>query len=180
MISRSHSTSSEVKCARLEREIGPLLVAAGKTVSTAESCTGGLLAARITSLPGSSRYFVGGVVAYANAVKERQLDVSAETLRRHGAVSAPVARQMAGGVRRRLRTDFGVAVTGIAGPGGGTRTKPVGLVYVAVAGPTACRVRKCLFKGGRAEVRKAAAETALGMLRNMLGKQGAKHGKEER
>ena len=164
----------------LEREIGRLLAAAGGTVSTAESCTGGLIAARITSVPGSSQYFVGGVVAYANAVKERQLGVSADSLRRQGAVSAAVARQMAVGARRRLGTDFGIGVTGVAGPGGGTRSKPVGLVYVAVAGPAACRVRKCLFEGGRTGIRKAAAETALKMLKNELHEQGVKHGKEDR
>ena len=165
---------------RLEREVGVLLAAAGKTISTAESCTGGLIAARITAVPGSSQYFAGGVVAYANAVKERQLGVSANTLRRFGAVSAPVARQMAFGARQRLHTDFGIGVTGVAGPGGGTRTKPVGLVYVAVAGPAACKVRKCRFEGGRAGIRKAAAETALGMLKIELLEQGVKHGKENR
>ena len=164
----------------LERKIGALLAAGGRTVSTAESCTGGLIAERISSVPGSSRYFAGGVVAYANAVKERQLGVSADALRRHGAVSAPVARQMALGVRGRLRTDFGIGVTGIAGPAGGTRSKPVGLVYVAVAGPAACRVRKCCFAGGRAGIRKASAETALEMLEKELQEQGVKHGKEDR
>lgn len=164
----------------LEKEIGSLLAAAGRTVSTAESCTGGLLAARISSVPGSSRYFEGGVVAYANRVKERLLGVPAATLRRHGAVSAPVARAMARGVCRLLRTDFGMAVTGVAGPGGGTATKPVGLVYLAVAGPAACRVRKCRFNGGRAGVRKASVETALNMLKYALREQGVKHGKEKR
>jgi PncC family amidohydrolase len=164
----------------LEREIGVLLAAACRTVSTAESCTGGLIAARITAVPDSSRYFRGSVVAYANDVKVRQLGVSPSSLLRHGAVSERVARQMAMGARRKLRTDFGVGVTGIAGPGGGTLAKPVGLVYIAVAGPAACRARKCLFEGTRVAIRKAAAETALGMLKEELHEQGVRHGKEDR
>ena len=113
----------------------------GLTLATAESCTGGLVAARLTSVPGSSDVFLGGVVAYANEVKEAELDVPAEVLAEHGAVSAETAAAMARGARERLGADVAVAVTGIAGPGGGTPEKPVGLVYLHAAGPAASRGR---------------------------------------
>ena len=107
----------------------------GLTLATAESCTGGLVAARLTSVPGSSDVFLGAVVAYADEVKARELGVPAEVLERHGAVSAEAAAAMAAGARARLGADVAVAVTGVAGPGGGTPEKPVGLVYLHAAGP---------------------------------------------
>jgi nicotinamide-nucleotide amidase len=107
----------------------------GLTLATAESCTGGLVAARLTSVPGSSDVVVGGIVAYSDDVKRTELDVPAELIERHGAVSVEVAAAMAQGARARLGADIAVAVTGIAGPGGGTPEKPVGLVYLHAEGP---------------------------------------------
>jgi nicotinamide-nucleotide amidase len=120
---------------RVEELVLSLATASGLRLATAESCTGGLVAARLTDVPGSSRSFVGGVVAYADEVKQAELDVPGELLAEHGAVSAEVAAAMAEGARRRLDADVAVAVTGIAGPDGGTPEKPVGLVYLHAAGP---------------------------------------------
>ena len=139
-------------------------VARGITVATAESCTGGLVAHLITEVPGSSAYLRGGIVAYADDVKRAALGVPAEVLAAHGAVSAQVAIAMADGVRRALGTDLGVAVTGIAGPDGGSDAKPVGLVYVAVAGLGAPAVRRFLWQGDRAANKRSSAEAALEML----------------
>lgn len=113
--------------------VGQLLTERGETLSTAESCTGGLIGHRITSVAGSSAYYKGGVISYSNEIKERVLGVDRELLERHGAVSEPVVRQMAEGVRRLMDTDYGVATSGVAGPGGGTAEKPVGMVWIAVA-----------------------------------------------
>ena len=115
--------------------VGQLLRAAGETLSVAESCTGGGLGEMLTAVPGSSDYFMGGVIAYNNRVKISLLGVNEEDLAQFGAVSATVARQMALGVKQRLETTWGLSITGIAGPGGGTETKPVGLVYIGLAGP---------------------------------------------
>lgn len=148
--------------------IGRALCSRGLTLAVAESCTGGLLGHRITSVAGSSDYFLGGVIVYANAAKTRLLGVAEETLDGHGAVSAAVAREMAQGVRRVLGADLGAAVTGVAGPGGGTPAKPVGLVFTALAHERGCRVRECRFSGDRDAVRRLSAETVLGMLRDFL------------
>ncbi len=144
-------------------------VARGLTLATAESCTGGLVAHLVTEVPGSSAYLVGGVVAYSNAVKERELGVPAEVLAAHGAVSAQVAVAMAEGVRERLATDLGVGVTGVAGPDGGTEAKPVGLVYVAVSGAGDPVVRRFLWPGDRAENKRDSARVALEMLLERVG-----------
>ena len=136
----------------------------GLTVATAESCTGGLVAHLITEVPGSSAYLAGGVVAYSDAVKRAMLGVPVSVLEAHGAVSAQVAVAMAEGVRERLGTDLGVGVTGVAGPDGGTDAKPVGLVYVAVAGGPEPVVRRCLWPHDREGNRRASAEIALEML----------------
>lgn len=146
--------------------------ARGLTVATAESCTGGLVAHAITELPGSSAHFRGGVVAYANDVKERELGVPPAVVGAHGAVSAQVARAMAEGVRRALACDLGVAVTGIAGPDGGSDEKPVGLTYVAVAGPDGVAVRRHLWTGDRRANKLASAGAALELLLDAVGRAG--------
>lgn len=153
----------------LEREIGRLLRSRGWSLSTAESCTGGLIGHRITQVAGSSDYYRGGIIAYANEVKRALLDVSAESLARDGAVSEPVAAQMAEGVRQRLTTGVGLGITGIMGPGGGTPAKPVGLVYVGVATPDGCAVRRFCHEGTREERKQQSSEAALLMLRDVLG-----------
>lgn len=139
-------------------------VGRGLKVATAESCTGGLVAHLITEVPGSSAYLAGGIVAYSNAVKTRQLGVPEDVLEAHGAVSAQVAIAMAEGARDRLRADLGVGVTGVAGPDGGTEAKPVGLVYVAVAGLGDAMVRRFLWPGDRSENKRDSARAALEML----------------
>lgn len=130
----------------------------------AESCTGGLLGHRLTSVSGSSAYFVGGIIAYANEVKMHELGVPAETLAAVGAVSVPVAERMAAGIRERFGSDVGVGITGIAGPAGGTPEKPVGLVFVAVAGPLGTVVGRFQFEGDRLAIKTAGSQAALDML----------------
>jgi len=140
----------------------------GLTLASAESCTGGLVAARLTAVPGSSDVFVGGIVAYANEVKARELGVPAEVLEHHGAVSAEAAAAMAHGVRERLGADVGVAVTGVAGPGGGSEEKPVGLVYLHAEGAGRAAARELSLPGDRATVRSRATVAALHLLRTLL------------
>jgi nicotinamide-nucleotide amidase len=138
------------------------------TLATAESCTGGMVAERLTSVPGSSDVFLGAVVAYADEVKARELGVSEEVLERHGAVSAEAAAAMASGARERLGADMAVAVTGIAGPGGGSAEKPVGLVYLHAEAPFGARSADFVFPGDREGVRRRAAVTALHLLRRLM------------
>jgi nicotinamide-nucleotide amidase len=142
--------------------------ARGLSLATAESCTGGLVAARLTSVPGSSDVFRGAVVAYANEVKEAELGVATELLRRHGAVSAEVARAMATGARERFDVGVAVSVTGVAGPGGGTPEKPVGLVYLHAAGPEAELAADFNLPADRETVRRRAAASALHLVRRLL------------
>lgn len=149
----------------LEEAIIELLRQKGKTLALAESCTGGLIGHLLTEVPGSSTVFLGGVVAYANASKTRELGVSPELLARHGAVSAEVARAMAEGVRARFGADYGLGVTGIAGPGGGTPEKPVGLVFVAAFDGAAYEERACRFAGSRGVIKQLSAQAALDVLR---------------
>jgi len=149
---------------RVEEEVGRLLEERGLSLGLAESCTGGMIAARITDVPGSSAYFAGGVVAYDNRVKEGVLGVPAIELNQFGAVSDQVARSMAAGVRKLLKTDIGLAVTGVAGPGGGTPGKPVGLVYIALAGHRGTTAREFRLAGSRAEIRTVTVHEALTML----------------
>lgn len=141
--------------------VGKLLSKKRQTLAVAESCTGGLLAAAMTAVPGASRYFTGGVCAYGNAVKEDLLGVSGGLLKRGGAVSAAVARAMARGVRSRLRTTYGIGVTGIAGPSGAGTRKAVGLVFIALAAPRGCRAWRHYFLGDRGQIQNKAATKAL-------------------
>jgi nicotinamide-nucleotide amidase len=140
----------------------------GLTLATAESCTGGLVAARLTSVAGSSDVFMGAVVAYANEVKEGELGVADEILEQHGAVSPEAAAAMAAGVRERLGADVAVAVTGVAGPGGGTPEKPVGLVHLHAEGPDGELARELDLPGGREAIRSRATVAALHLLRTLL------------
>lgn len=152
----------------MDAGIGALLIARGLSVATAESCTGGLVAARITGVSGSSAYFLGGIVSYSNDAKHRLLGVPTLMLERYGAVSVDVALAMARGVRRKMGTDIGIATTGIAGPGGATPTKPVGLVYIALAADGVERCRRHLWHGDRLENVAASAEAALRLVRAYL------------
>jgi nicotinamide-nucleotide amidase len=152
----------------MEAVVGRLLRESGQTIAVAESCTGGLLGERITSVPGSSDYFRGGVIAYADDVKTRALGVPEALLAEHGAVSEPVALAMARGVRERLGADFGVSTTGIAGPTGGTPGKPVGLVVVGVAHGEKSQAREFLFPFERERHRAVTAQVALDWVRRTL------------
>jgi nicotinamide-nucleotide amidase len=144
----------------------------GWTLATAESCTGGLVAARLTSVPGSSEVFVGSIVSYANEVKERELGVPRETLERHGAVSAETASAMSAGVRARLGADVAVSVTGVAGPGGGSVEKPVGLVHVHAETPEASHGIEFTYGQDRESIRRRATVAALHLLRRLLTQKG--------
>jgi nicotinamide-nucleotide amidase len=153
---------------RVEEIVLELCRARGLSLATAESCTGGLVAGRLTSVPGSSDAFVGGVVAYADRVKEAELGVSAAVLAAHGAVSAETAAAMAEGAQARLGADVAVSVTGIAGPGGGTEEKPVGLVYFHAAGPDGERSAEFNLPSDRETIRRRSAVTALHLVRRLL------------
>jgi nicotinamide-nucleotide amidase len=144
------------------------LASAAATVATAESCTGGILATWLTERPGSSAYFLGGVSAYANAAKETLLGVPRALIERHGAVSAEVAAAMAKGAKERFASTYGLALTGIAGPGGGSADKPVGTVYCGVAGPRGERSVRLALAGDRGAIRLAAARAALDELMKEL------------
>ena len=147
---------------------GSLLETRGMTVATAESCTAGLLAGAITSIPGSTAWFRGGVVAYADDVKIELVGVLRATLERHGAVSAEVARELAAGIRKKLGSDFGIGITGIAGPSGGSTAKPVGLVHIAVDSAHGCSERVLWLPGDRNLIRRRAVTAALDVLRRGL------------
>jgi nicotinamide-nucleotide amidase len=152
----------------IEEHVLALCREQGFTLATAESSTGGLVAERLTRVPGSSDVFRGAIVAYANDVKERELGVPANVLREHGAVSAQTAAAMASGVRDRIGADVGVSVTGIAGPGGGSAAKPVGLVYVAVSSPNGEHTIEFTYPADREAIRSRAAVTALHLVRRQL------------
>ena len=148
--------------------VGSKLERLGLTLAVAESCTGGKLGDTITEVPGSSHYFLGGVVSYSNDAKAEILGVDRSTLDSEGAVSKDVARMMAAGARARFGADVGVGITGIAGPSGGTPSKPVGLVYIAVATDTASKCTENFFEGSRSEIKCRAVEKAILMLDEML------------
>ncbi len=158
----------------LAERVGELLRQSRLTLATAESCTGGGLGDAITDVPGSSDYYLGGVIAYANAVKESLLGVPHEVLTAHGAVSAEVAVAMAVGARRLLGADLALASTGVAGPGGGTPEKPVGLVYIGLATPKGSEWRRCQWAGDRRQNKqltvRAALEMALACLEELDGR----------
>jgi nicotinamide-nucleotide amidase len=152
----------------IEQIVSYLLQMRSMTLAVAESCTGGLLAERITSLGGSSRYFLGGAVVYSNALKTQFANVPKALIDQHGAVSREVAASMAEGIRKRCISSYGVGITGVAGPGGGTEQKPIGLVYIALAGEEGTQVVERNFPGDRKHVRLFATEQALEMIRRAL------------
>jgi PncC family amidohydrolase len=153
-----------VDLASLAVRLQELALERGFSVGTAESCTGGLIGHSLTAIPGSSAYFVGGVVSYCDALKVDLLGVPAEAIERHGAVSAQVAVAMVDGARARLRCDYAVSATGVAGPDGGTSAKPVGLTYVAAAGPFGHRVERHLWDEDRAANKERSAVAAMELL----------------
>src|SRR5687767_2661502 len=153
----------------MEELVGSLLRDRGLTIASAESCTGGLLMSRLTDVPGSSAWVLGGIVGYSNQSKSIFADVPAELIAEHGAVSEAVAMALAEGVRTRLESDVAVGITGIAGPTGGTPAKPVGTVAIAVIGAAAApRVRTLWLFGGRTQVKFNATQAALDMVRRSL------------
>jgi nicotinamide-nucleotide amidase len=152
----------------LEEVVGMYLVMKQATIAVAESCTGGLLAERLTNVDGSSRYFMSGIVTYSNQSKVDLAGIPPLLLEMQGAVSEEVARGLAEGIRERIQTTIGAGITGIAGPSGGTPDKPVGTVHIAVAGPGGTRHQRFLFSGSRERVRWQAAQAALNMTRQML------------
>ncbi len=159
----------KIKSDVLEMAIGRLLTKNRKTIAVAESCTGGGVSNRLTDVSGSSKYFIMGLVAYSNAVKIDLLGVKEESLRRFGAVSARVAQEMATGIKRLADVDIGVGITGISGPTGGTKTKPVGRVYIALAADAKKIAREFRFSGSRREIKFQASQAALDMIRKAAG-----------
>ncbi len=158
------STNGEL----MEEVIGRLLTESGKTLAVAESCTGGLIGERLTDVSGASDYFIEGVIAYANQAKIRTLNVPKELIETHGAVSKEVAEAMAKGIRERAETDFGISVTGIAGPNGGSAEKPVGLVFVGYADETQTKSLKMILPGDRYLIRWRSSQAALDFLRRKM------------
>ena len=152
----------------LAEQIRAVAAARGVTVGTAESCTGGLIGHVITEVPGSSAYYVGGIISYSNELKIASLGVSEEAIRTYGAVSAQVAAAMADGIRSRIGSDFGVAVTGVAGPDGGTPEKPIGLTFVAASGPAGSLVRQHRWTGDRHDNKLDSARAALELLQELM------------
>ena len=156
---------------KLENVVGELLLKAGSTLATAESCTGGAISSSITSVPGSSSYFKGAIVSYSNSAKNTELGVSEETLKESGAVSEPVALQMADGTAKAFQSDYALSTTGIAGPDGGTKEKPVGTVWIGVKTPGGTTARLYHFFGQRQHIVDRTVKTALNMLRKAILKE---------
>lgn len=152
----------------MEKNLSDLLINKSLTIATAESCTGGLIGHIITSTPGSSTYFMGGIISYSNQAKCDLLGVSPDTLKQYGAVSDQTAKEMARGVKERFKTDIGLSVTGIAGPDGGSKEKPVGTVFMGFSFDDEIFSLRYLFKGSREEVKQQTAETVLGDIRRYL------------
>jgi nicotinamide-nucleotide amidase len=154
----------------MQEVVGKILLQKNKTISTAESCTGGAIASLITSVAGSSAYFEGSIVSYSNRIKQNLLGVKKETLDAHGAVSEETVREMLSGVLDKMKTDYGIAVSGIMGPGGGTDEKPVGTVWIAVGNKETQLVQKIKQRFGRAKNIEVTSVMALNMMRKMLMK----------
>jgi len=152
----------------MEEVVGGLLRSRSKTLACAESCTGGLLGHRMTNVPGSSDYFLGSVVSYSNKAKTVFLGVPSALIKKHGAVSSQAARAMAQGVRKKSGADYGLGITGIAGPAGGTLRKPVGLVYIALARGKSAKIVRNIFFGTRDQVKFQSTQKALDLLRRAL------------
>jgi len=152
----------------IEQKVAKLLISQKKTLAVAESCTGGLLSNRLTDIPGSSNFFQLGLVVYSDKAKTKFLRIPARIFVLQGAVSNQAARQMAEGIRRILETDFGIGITGIAGPTGGSPQKPVGLVFIAIAAHDEILCEKCLFKGSRKRIKSQATTKALQLLLKSL------------
>jgi PncC family amidohydrolase len=144
-----------------EVELGELLNERAWKIAVAESCTGGLVGHRLTNVPGSSSYYLGSVTAYANLAKVRLLEIDIEIINKFGAVSAETVEEMAKGIRKALDAQIGISISGIAGPGGGSIEKPVGLVWIGLSSPNFAKSQKFLFDGDRIDVKEQAAETAL-------------------
>ena len=156
---------------KLEKRLGDLLREKGWTLAVAESCTGGLVSHRITNVSGSSDYFEGGVVSYSNRAKAVHLRIPPAFLDQHGAVSSQVAKKMAEGVRKTFRTTFGLSTTGVAGPTGGTKKTPVGLVFIGLSDGKRSRVKKEMFRGTRLEIKQQASQRCLELLhKHLLGR----------
>ncbi len=153
---------------RLEQKTAKLLMVKQKTLAIAESCSGGLLGHRITNIPGSSIFFLGGIISYHNFVKNKLLNVPRETLRTSGAVSRETALAMAKGVRKKFKADYGLSITGIAGPTGGSKQKPIGLVYIAVATSNGNLCLEYFLKGSRGQIKQQATTHALHLLLEFL------------
>ena len=156
----------------IERRVGEKLLQHRYTLSLGESCTGGLIGHRLTDVPGSSEYFLGGIIAYSYEAKERLLGVRHDTLYQHGAVSEETAQEMARGARHALGADIGLAVTGIAGPGGGLPGKPVGLTWIALSSRDLEAARQFIWRGDREANKLQSSEAALGMLEEYLDQLG--------
>jgi len=152
----------------LLKKVSSLLKEKGIKIATAESCTGGLVGHTLTNIPGSSLYFDRGVISYSNRAKVELLDVPEDIIERFGPVSEEVARAMAEGIRKKAKVDIGLSVTGIAGPTGGTKEKPVGLVYIGISHHGGTIVKKFQFEGDRLTIKERACEEALRMLLNLL------------
>lgn len=153
---------------KIEQKIAKLLISDKKSLSIAESCTGGLLSNRLTNIPGSSDFFKLGLVTYSNEAKIKFLKVRSETIKKHGAVSFQTAIEMAKGCKKLLNTDFAIGLSGIAGPGGGTKSKPVGLVYIAICSNYETVCLECVFTGTRTNIKSKAGTQALKLLQEFL------------
>ena len=156
---------------KMEEKVAHLLIKLKKTLAIAESCSGGLLTNRLTNISGSSQFLKVGIIAYSNEAKSKLLKVPPSLINKYGAVSPETARAMAQGVRMSLQTDFGVSITGIAGPTGGTKTKPIGLTYIAVSSPKKVECLKWHFNGNRLQIKESATTKALELLLKFITSQ---------